>query len=533
MREFAEIVRLRRCGVHFDYYTMDAFWFAPGGAYRDWRRPTWPTGPDRWLAECRRHGILPGLWFSTNTLVKLDAAPAWKESLNSKQSAMSFYEGGFLPDFMATLQHWYDRGIRLFKFDFADFSAATPQAEKSQRPESIRSRNETAFRDALRSFRRENPDVVLVAFNGFGGDFESTAGPSPFHNRVDTRWLEVFDGLYSGDPRPSDVPQMNFWRSVDIYSDHMVRRFEQSGVPLERIDSTAFMIGNTGTNYYRKTAAWKGMLLLLVARGGWINTIYGNLEFIDDARAPWFAKVQSIYAPLQAVGRTESFGGLPGDAEPYGFASWEPGGIIYTVVNPSQRIQSIQLPIVAGIEAPNDQGRLLFCDAGFLPVLADRAITLGPGQLATVGFGRFADPQFDLGIQKDVRIPTSIHPISAHFEPQGANAIAAVISPPQRGDIRIVLQQRGPDKLVRRSWPGAPPDGTPLGKVLALHAEQNGRNIPIEIGYDRVIWSGLSWAVGEVRRGSLTQGPLTIRCSSAEKDPMLLDARLFVVEFHE
>ena len=39
---------------------------------------------------------------------------------------MSFSEGGFLPDFMDALQYWYDHGIRMFKFDFVDLTAATP-----------------------------------------------------------------------------------------------------------------------------------------------------------------------------------------------------------------------------------------------------------------------------------------------------------------------------------------------------------------------------------------------------------------------
>ena len=94
--------------------------------------------------------------------------------------------------------------------------------------------------------------------------------------------------------RPSDVPETNFWRSMDIYSDHMVRRYEQGGMPLERIDTTGMMIGTTGTIYYRKTNAWQGMLLLM-ARGGWVNTIHGNLEFLDEEKARWFAKVQRLY----------------------------------------------------------------------------------------------------------------------------------------------------------------------------------------------------------------------------------------------
>jgi hypothetical protein len=325
---------------------------------------------------------------------------------------------------------------------------------------------------------------------------------------------------------------MNFWRSIDIYSDHMVRRYEQSSVPLERIDSTGFMIGNTGTIYYRKTNAWQGMLLLMVARGGWINTVHGNLEFLDDTEARWFAKVQSIYEPLQAKGQTKTFGGIPGDAEPYGFASFDAQGSIYTVVNPAQTVREIQLPVLSRVKQRNRDARILFRDAGFKPVVRGESILLGPGQLAAVGYGRYARPEFDLGIQEDVQIPLRIDPLQAHFEPHGPNTIEATITAPPQGDLRVVLQQRGTDGMIRRSWPGGPPDGTSLGKVLMLHASQNGKNLPIEIGYDKVIWSGLSWAVGEIRRGNFRVGqPITIRCFSAEKDAVTLEGKVYVVAY--
>jgi len=532
MRELAQIVRLRQFGVHFDYYMMDAFWFDPDGAYRQWRKPNWPNGPDRWIAECRRNGIFPGLWFSTNTLVKINAAPQWQDSLNKNKGAMSFSEGGFLPDFMTVLQYWYDRGIRMFKFDFVDFGAATPQAEKTQTAQEISLRNQDAFREALRKFRQKNPDVVLEAFNGFGGDVESTAAPFPFQHPVDLRWLEVFDAMYSGDPRPSDVPEMNFWRSVDIYSDHMVRRYQQSFLPLERIDSTGFMIGNTGTIYYRKTNAWQGMLLLMVARGGWINTIHGNLEFLDDQQARWFAKVQSMYAPLQALGRTKTFGGIPGEVKPYGFGSFDVDGAIYTVVNPGQTVGEIEMPLLSRAQPKTDKGRILFTDAGFEPVLDGNRIRLGPGQMATVGFGRYAEAKYDLGIQRDVQIPREISPLAARFEANQPNAVTATIAAPRKGDLRIILQQRGKDGRLQRSWPGGPPSGTSVGKVLVLQATQGGNNVPIEINYDKVIWSGLSWAVGEIRHASMRDGEaMTIRCSSAEKDPVAVECRVFVVEY--
>src|SRR5580700_5628626 len=196
MKELDEILRLRRFGVRTDYYMMDAFWFAPDGGYRAWRKPNWPNGPDAWIKKCRDNGILPGLWFGSNALVKLNASPAWQDSLTETKGSMSFSEGGFLPSFMDTMQYWYDHGIRMFEFDFADFDAATPASAKTKSREEIHARNVDALREALKNFRQRNPDIVLVAFNGFGGDLESTAGAFPFHNAIDLRWLEVFDTLY-------------------------------------------------------------------------------------------------------------------------------------------------------------------------------------------------------------------------------------------------------------------------------------------------------------------------------------------------
>lgn len=533
MRELDEILRLRRQGVRIDYYTIDAFWFDPDGGYRTWRKPNWPNGPDAWIRRCRENGILPGLWFSTNTLVKINAAPEWRDSLNENKGAMSFSEGGFLPDFMNALQYWYDRGIRIYKFDFVDFGAATSETAKKMSAAEIRARNEDAFREALRKFRQRNPDVVLVAFNGFGGDVESTAGPFPFHNFVDLRWLEVFDSMYSGDPRPSDVPEMNFWRSVDTYSDHMVRRYEQSFLPLERIDSTGFMLGNTGTIYYRKTHAWRGALILMMARGGWVNTIYGSLEFLSDDDARWFAKAQSVYRELLALGRTKTFAGIPGDVQPYGFGSVESEGAVYAVMNPGQSVETIQMSRVSQEQPEVSGGRILFRDAGFMPLLNGDRITLGAGQMAVVGFGKFASAKYDMGVQEDVRIPRAISTVAATFTAGAKNTIRAEVVAPAKGNLRIVMQQRSAkDGSVMRSWKGGPPNGTNMGKWFVIKAWQGGKAVPVEIDYDKVIWSGLSWAVGEIPRDALKTGnTLVLECSSAEEGEVRLSGSVYAVEY--
>jgi len=320
---------------------------------------------------------------------------------------------------------------------------------------------------------------------------------------------------------------------MDIYSDHMVRRYEQSFLPLERIDSTGFMLGNTGTIYYRRNHAWKGALILMMARGGWVNTVHGNLEFLSDDDALWFAKVQSVYLRLQSMGRTKTFGGIPGEVQPYGFGSLDAEGEVYAVVNPAQSIEEIQMPRLSQEQKEMKDGRVIFRDAGFLPVLGGNKIKLGPGQMAVVGYGKYARPEYDLGIQEDVVIPRSIAPVEAVFSPHGKNAVEATVAVPQQGSLRIIIRQRSTkDGNITRSWKGGPPSGTNMGKVFVLSASQDGKPLPVEINYDKIIWSGLSWAVGEIPHGALSPGlTVTIECSSAEEGPVQLEGHVYEVDY--
>jgi hypothetical protein len=532
MSELDQVLRLRKFGARFDYYVMDAFWFDPNGAYRTWKKPNWPEGPDLWIKTCQQNGIKPGLWFSTNTLVKINAALQWRDSLNKKGTAMSMFEGGFLPDFMDTLQYWYDHGMRMFLFDFADLTAATPKSDATMTKEEIIQRNSSALQDALANFRRKNPDVVLEAFNGFGGDMDSTYYPFPFKTPVDLRWLKVFDSLYSGDPRPGDVPEMNFWRTLEIYSDHQARRYEQVGVPLERIDSTSFMPGKTSTIYRRAMQEWKGSLILMLARGGWIDTTYGNLELLSDQDETWFTRVQSLFLHLQSEGRTKTFGGIPGEVQTYGFGALDAEGSVYVLVNPAQNVAKIQMPLLSQVQKPLGQGLLLFRDAGFEPRLSGDTIELGPGQMAMVGFGKYAASTYDFGIQKDVVIPRAIRPVVAEFQSTSKGVIQATVPAPAGGDLRLIMQQYSPDGSLRRTWPTGSPNVENMGKLFLLKAEQNGKALPIHEEYNREIWAGLSWAAGEISQKDLQPGsPLTLTFQSMEKDPVTLKGQLYLVNY--
>jgi hypothetical protein len=152
--------------------------------------------------------------------------------------------------------------------------------------------------------------------------------------------------------------------------------------------------------------------------------------------------------------------------------------------------------------------------------------------MAAVAFGRYAAPEFDLGVQEDVRTPRVIAQIDAAFSQKGSNTIEATIEPPAKGDLRIIFQQRGQDGGILRSWPGGPPNGKTVGTVLRIAAEQGGKALPVEINYDKQVWSGLSWGAGEVKHADFEAGtPIRIRCSSEEKSKVVLEGHLYTVAY--
>ena len=187
----------------------------------------------------------------------------------------------------------------------------------------------------LQNFRTKNTDVMIAGYNGFGGVMENTF--TPFTKTIDLRWLDVFDTLYSGDPRFSDVPMMNIWRSEDNYHDHQNREFEFNGLPLRRIDSCAFMNGKTGTCYSRAMHCWKGMLILDLARGGWVNVYHGNMELINDKDAKWFAG-ETVVSPFSKQRQHQLIWRYTWYGKPYGFKAEDETGTVCTVVNPSQQM---------------------------------------------------------------------------------------------------------------------------------------------------------------------------------------------------
>jgi hypothetical protein len=152
--------------------------------------------------------------------------------------------------------------------------------------------------------------------------------------------------------------------------------------------------------------------------------------------------------------------------------------------------------------------------------------------MAMVGYGKYAAPEWELGVQEDVVIPRSIRSIPVTFHASGRNTVEAAIDAPADGDLRLVTQQRDKDGSLYRTMVSGTTEGASMGKVLLLRATQNGQQIPVKIEYDRVIWSGLSWAVGEIPHKALHPGqPVTLSFQSTEKEVMNLEGRVYVVQY--
>jgi len=106
--------------------------------------------------------------------------------------------------------------------------------------------------------------------------------------------------------------------------------------------------------------------------------------------------------------------------------------------------------------------------------------------------------------------------------------IDAIIAPPASGDLRIVLQRRNAhDKPSRVFFKEK------MGDFFMIEAWQDGHPLPVAMNYDRVIWSGLAWAVGEIRHRDIEPGkPIELRLSTPDQDPSIhLIGQVYSVEY--
>jgi len=135
-------------------------------------------------------------------------------------------------------------------------------------------------------------------------------------------------------------------------------------------------------------------------------------------------------------------------------------------------------------------------------------------------------------VSPDQTTEISIAPVPVALHAAGTNAVDFTVDPPARGMLRVILRKKTPDGFIRRTWAGGPPSGQNMAKVFALSARQGDRTIPVRLDYDKIVWSGMSWAVGEIDSADLQPGqPLIVHFHSAEKDSVTFDGSAYLVQY--
>jgi hypothetical protein len=536
MRDLDELVRLKAAGFRTEFDLMETSWFAPASGYRALRADNWPNGPDAWLARCRAAGIRPGIEIEGNMIQSQSSAPqipaGWQDSMGEDGRNFSLFEGGYLPGLMAALQLWYDRGVRLFAFDSVNLFTATPTNARTFSPAEIASRNAAALRKAVQEFQDQNRDAVVLVTFAPGRSHQhlpsrsaAIAGSGDAVGHVDVDKVGSFTFISTGSPKPTNDSQSNLWRALDIEGDQSVRRLEQSGLSLAQIESSGFTAtSNDGAGM----RAWKGAYLLSMARGGWADSLHGDLSLIQKNDARWMSRVQRVFLALQEQGHMRSFGAPAGSDQAYGFTGFNAHGSVFVVVNPGSNATTVTLPLLGSESSGASTGRLQFSDAGFTPVLRGNSITLGPGQMAMVGFGSYAASSYDLGRQEDVVIPHNVEPVDADFHSTEPGAFEASFNPPIDGVVRVILRprfSRGDMLPFLRADAGG-------SQLFTLDASQYGRPVPVRLEDDGKVEREMGWSVAEIDVNDLTPGvPLILRIQSNDKDLASLDASTYAVQY--
>ena len=274
-----------------------------------------------------------------------------------------------------------------------------------------------------------------------------------------------------------------------------------------------------------------------------MNVYHGNLELLTEADALWFARVQSLYGPLQRLERFRSLGPIPGSGLPYGFRAAGVGGSVYTMVNPSQEFSVLEFPWTEEIGGGRGAGasasgpaavRLLYADGGYTPLIVDEGVRIGPEQLVVIGTGVYANARYDLGRDETIPVPVSSERVAAQFSVKEKNRIGASVEMSGHAgkNLRVIVQQYGPDGNPVRSWGGAPPDGKKMNELITIVVRQGGSVLRARVEYDKMIWSGLSWGVVEVAASAFDAGaPVEVECATAEKEELKLEARVYAVGY--
>ncbi len=474
--------------VRFDYYLMDAFWYDPKGAYLDFKKPNWPRGYEPALRHMLELGLKPGLWFDLGgSTLDLKDTPGWS---GPEKPCLAD------PAFAQLLERAFEyhigkHSLAMLKFDFTNLYCRHGGDAPSL---AVLERNADALRKLCDRARQLNPAIIIRAYNTFSlTEMMSSTKYWDEAYAVSPWWLLWFDSVYSGDPRPSDLPSVTSLRdSVDWYQDHVSRGYFRSLMPAPTLDDCGILVGKTSTIYYLGAEGFTDAWILNVLRGGMMPTFYGDLTLLTPRDRNFLAAtLRFLRDHQQLIARTRPILGVPGKGEVYGYQAQDSALTLITLVNPGLFRQSFSVE-VADLPRAAIQ-KLIFSNDAQAPretressgLLTGKLV---PGEIRVYALGEAARIA-PLALPS---APTRMYHEVAQFpDPFGKN---------QTAELKIGPQHRGKTlAIVVSYWKGGEADrayGRPQ-EVMKLKGKIDSRpvtfsSIPRE-GTD--IWSRSSWAV--------------------------------------
>lgn len=487
-------------GLQPDYFHLDAFWYDPARGYRHFHPERWPRGFEPFLDALRERDYLPGLWYSTTGLTL--EPPAWAES-RCPDGHYSLVDGPYAEILEGDLRYAAETwGVRLFKFDFANFTASL---NPGRSPEETRALAVERLMGILNGLRAAYPDIHVISHVGYARNQHHQRQGWPHPVAVDPALLEGMDAVFSGDPQCMDIPQTHLTRNLDLYQDRAVWKLHQAGFPLHRVEDHGVVMANSNTACFRGRAGLLRSHIGQLARGGRRDLYYGDPSLPTDGDLVGMARARKLY--YDAWNRrltTQLLGeGEPGTAPWHGTLTGGAAGGLLTLVNPGFDPVTVRLPVTDLFKAG-----LLFHDGAQAPAVQCAPdllrVTLGPEQMVLIGLGAYADaPSF---AAKDPEAP-AFKTISL------LNTTVKAV--PKFGKEISIASETRKILVIARAWDGKPEDpGHVLPYLFAGQTTKAGEPrealaherlpirafdaegvevAPVSRVPDVPVWSGISW----------------------------------------
>ncbi len=344
-------------GISFPYFLLDYQWYEMGARdmYLSFKKKNWPNGAESFLESLKAAGLKLGLWFDTSGLrvigplfpgfvddglEMLDNVPPNMENVarsriigtilraiarvvgRGKTTVPCLIEGDFALKLQKAWEYWArEKGMQLIKLDFSRFECNNPYHEhlpgKHSEEQAIRK-----FADLLGQVREINPEMVLLAYNGYteGLAWIDENITSEGQYAVSPWWLSHVDMVYCGDPRPSAVPTPHLRHSIMCYTDYQVRQFHNAGLPWRGIDDSGVLLGNTSAIYHLGKEDWRDAWVMGLCRGHLNPMLYGDLTLLEEEDAEFLRATMDLFNNnVESFAHPRPIGGNPARGEAYGW----------------------------------------------------------------------------------------------------------------------------------------------------------------------------------------------------------------------